>query len=78
MSQLTTTEEQKKEVFRRLIEGEDAGEDPKLLRKKLIEEFQIDTATMRSIEETGIEEDWPPLEPCDDEESDDEGEVAAA
>lgn len=58
----------KKDIFRQLVEAEDAGEPTDAARRRLAEQYSLEDREIRSIEAIGIEENWPPLEPCDDDE----------
>lgn len=60
-------EKTRKEIFSKVVEAEDSGEDSKSARSRLAGEYAIDAADMRKILDEGIENNWPPLEPCDDE-----------
>ncbi len=57
-----------KELFRQLIELEDAGTGHRSAVTQVAEKFGVTERQVNKIVDLGSDECWPPLEPCDDEE----------
>jgi hypothetical protein len=60
-------EETKMAVFFQVVSAEDAGVASSDARRQAAEQFGLTLEEVRDIEEEGIENSWPPLEPCDEE-----------
>lgn len=50
-----------KEIFVELVQRQDKGASVSLSRAKVAEKFKVTEATVRDIERTGLEQQWPPL-----------------
>ena len=57
----TTPEEQRKEIFRALVEAQDQAMSVADSRKLIIQRFGVSDRELRRIEVEGIDEQWPPL-----------------
>lgn len=55
------SEDQKKEVFRELVEAQDGGVPVPQSRKQMAEKFSVTEDDVRAIEKNGIAQNWPPL-----------------
>lgn len=61
MSHRTLTTEQRKAVFLALVEEQDALGDVPGSRRAVAERFDLTESEVRSIEEEGLQKEWPPL-----------------
>lgn len=69
----------RREVFKALVEAEDLGKSPVQARDEIAVQFHLTTEQVKTISDEGVEKSWPPLEPCDDdevEEDEDEDELS--
>jgi hypothetical protein len=53
--------EQRKAIFRSLIEAQDAGQSVEGSRKAVAEKYTVTEDVVKEIEKEGIDEQWPPL-----------------
>jgi len=60
------TEDQRKEVFRTLVEVQDQGASVDDSRTRTAAQFSIEVAELGSIEREGIAEQWAPLSDGDE------------
>jgi hypothetical protein len=56
------------EVFRALVEAEDQGLAPVQAREEVAGQFHITPEQVKTISDEGVDKNWPPLEPCEDDE----------
>jgi hypothetical protein len=56
------TLEERREIFLALVETQDVISDVPRSRQMIAKKYAITEATLRQIEEEGIERQWPPLE----------------
>lgn len=54
-------EELRKELFRALVDTQDQGMSVAESRRQIAVQFQTDIDEVRTIEQEGIEKQWPPL-----------------
>jgi transposase-like protein len=54
--------EERQEIFQALVETQDVIADVPRSRQMIAKKFGITEATIRQIEEEGIDRQWPPLE----------------
>jgi hypothetical protein len=54
-------EQQRKEIFRALVEAQDQAMSVAASRKLIVERFGVSERELREIEREGIDEQWPPL-----------------
>jgi hypothetical protein len=54
-------EQQRREVFRTLVELQDQGYSPKESRNSIGEQFAIALRDIEEVEREGIAKQWPPL-----------------
>jgi len=57
------TVERRKEIFAAVIDVQDRGTDPVESRVKVARKFRVSVADVQKIEEEGLNQEWPPLEP---------------
>jgi hypothetical protein len=55
--------EQRRVVFRALVEAQDRGASVYRSRLEVAEQFDLSDSVLRRIEQEGVEHDWPPLSP---------------
>ncbi len=55
------SEEERREIFRALVEAQDQGMRVALSRTTIAERFGIAEALVRDIEREGLDHSWPPL-----------------
>jgi hypothetical protein len=53
--------EQRKAIFRSLIEAQDAGQSVTDSRKAVAEQYGVSEETVKRVETEGGDKDWPPL-----------------
>ncbi len=56
-----STEEQRKEIFRALVELQDAGLATEPSRIRIADQFRISVPEVQHVEREGIAKNWPPL-----------------
>ena len=61
MSSKRLTTQQKKEIFQSLVETQDQVNNVRKSYAVVTERFEISEDQLRSIEEEGLENEWPPL-----------------
>ena len=54
-------EEKRKEVFRMLVELQDAGDSTENSRIRIAAQFSINVRDVQNVEREGIAKQWPPL-----------------
>jgi hypothetical protein len=54
-------DEQKREIFKALVDSQDGGMTVETSRKKLAETFSLSMDQVVAIEREGLEGQWPPL-----------------
>lgn len=57
----TSTVEQRRAIFRALIEAQDAGQAVAESRRSTAEQYGVSEEKVKEIEREGIEQQWPPL-----------------
>jgi hypothetical protein len=57
----TIQEDQRKEVFRVLVELQDGGCPTEQSRSRVAEQFSVSVRDVQMIEREGISKQWPPL-----------------
>ena len=57
----TLTDDQRKEVFRTIVETQDQGMSVADSRRHVASEYSLSENEIRDIERAGIEGKWPPL-----------------
>lgn len=57
----TLTDEQRKEVFRVIVETQDQGMSVADSRRQVASDYSLSEGEIRDIERAGIEGKWPPL-----------------
>jgi len=57
----TVDEDQRKEVFRVLVELQDGGSTADQSRSQVAEQFSMSVRDVQAIEREGIANQWPPL-----------------
>ena len=57
----TLMEEQRREVFRTLVELQDQGWSAQESRRQIADQFAIAVAVLADVEREGIGKQWPPL-----------------
>jgi hypothetical protein len=55
--------EQRKAIFRSLIEAQDAGQSVDGSRKAVAGQYGVSEETVKRVEKEGGDKDWPPLQP---------------
>jgi len=55
------SQEQRKEVFRALVDAQDQEMDVLQSRKLIAQQFGLTDVQVKQIEEEGLEGEWPPL-----------------
>jgi hypothetical protein len=53
--------EQRKQIFRSLVEAQDQKLNVRQSRKVIADQYGISEKLIRQIEDEGIDEEWPPL-----------------
>ena len=53
---------ERKQVFASLVAAQDAGESVAQSVQHMAQQFEINEATVRQIEQEGIDRQWPPLD----------------
>ena len=53
--------EQRKEIFKALVEAQDQKLNVRQSRKAVSDQFGISEKLIKQIEDEGIDEEWPPL-----------------
>lgn len=56
------TEEQRKEIFKALIQAQDQAMSVSQSRTLVCDRFDISESQLRAIEQEGLDQQWPPLE----------------
>lgn len=54
-------DEQRQEIFRTLVELQDAGRETEQSRKWVAAQFSVAVNVVQAIEREGITKQWPPL-----------------
>jgi hypothetical protein len=57
----TAPEDRRRDVFRALVEAQDAGRTVPDSRQDIARRFGLSEPEVRAIEREGIEHNWPPL-----------------
>lgn len=57
----TLTVDQRRAIFRALLEAQDAGASVAASRSDVGEKFAVTQEQVKEIEEEGMEQQWPPL-----------------
>jgi ribosome recycling factor len=57
----STTLEQRKEIFKALVEAQDQRLNVRQSRKVVSDQYGISEKLIKQIEDEGIDEEWPPL-----------------
>jgi hypothetical protein len=57
-----------KAIFKALVEREDSGMATSAALAETAAAFELTKEAVRAISDRGADENWPPLEPCDDDE----------
>lgn len=55
------TVEQRRAIFRALLEAQDAGASVAKSRAEVAERFGVTAEQVKEIEQEGVEHEWPPL-----------------
>lgn len=63
----TIPEDLRRAIFKAVVDEEDRGTAVVRARSMVAAQFQITTDQVREIEDEGVENTWPPLESCDEE-----------
>jgi hypothetical protein len=58
---MSLTEERRREVFKALVEIQDAGEPVVRSRRLTAERFSLTETDVKAIEREGLDAEWPPL-----------------
>jgi ribonuclease HII len=53
--------EQRKAIFRSVIEAQDAGQSVEGSRKAVAKQYEVSEELVKKIEQEGSDKDWPPL-----------------
>ena len=61
LSKCSGTLEERKEIFRALVEAQDKKLNVRQSRKTVADEFGISEKVIKQIEDEGIDGQWPPL-----------------
>jgi transcription elongation GreA/GreB family factor len=57
------TVQQRKEIFRALVDSQDSGAlSVAESRQQVTKQYEITDAQLRQIEDEGLEKEWPPLD----------------
>jgi hypothetical protein len=57
----TVTVDQRRAIFRAIVEAQDAGMDVETSRAEAARRFEVTEAQVKAIEREGLEKEWPPL-----------------
>ena len=57
----TVTVDQRRAIFRAIVEAQDAGMDVESSRAEAARRFEVTEAQVKAIEREGLEKEWPPL-----------------
>ncbi len=55
------SEDQRKEIFKALVDAQDAGASPAASRTAIARQFSVTESQVRDIEREGSDAQWPPL-----------------
>jgi hypothetical protein len=55
--------EERKAIFRALIEAQDGGQSVDGSRRAVAEQYKVSEETVKRVEKEGGDKDWPPLQP---------------
>jgi hypothetical protein len=58
---VTTTVEQRRAIFRAVLDAQDAGVSVAQSRGDAARQFSVSVDEVKAIEEEGLERQWPPL-----------------
>ena len=61
MAKADLPEERRRELFKALVEAQDAGMPVEESRRHLAKQFGVTPAQVRRIETEGMDQEWPPL-----------------